>query len=267
MTDLSAAPARPALDPAPPPQPASLVIGGFLGFLLGVVAAMTGAIFGAQRDYGLSAAYEPTMPPVMHEQDTVSEKPTHGATSTLMTEYATVRSADQLVGHMGDVAQIYGFARLLCVYEGEKSLMPRQLVRGLARLGRTCLLVELSHSEGQGLTDALSGKVELADIIIRDKVSSAHIIPGGAETGASIDYSRLETALKALQQAYEYVLVSCPEARLSEKVLELAPQVFLTHQPSPRVQGLLSLAEQVLVFSPAAPQTATTPPQHAHISA
>ena len=261
--------ARAALEPATPKKAASLFIGGFVGFLLGFVAAMTRAILSAQTAYQvqpdgvdapLSAAIAQEPAPVHPAQNAVPQP------TTVITPYATVRSADELVAHMMEMTRTYGFCRLLCVYEGDRSLMPRQLVRGLSRLGRSCLLVEWAAGEGPGLSNALKGEVELADVITRDRVSAAHIIPGGT-AGPDMDFTRLETALKALQQAYEYVLVSCSEGQVSKDVLELAPQVFLTHQPARGTQSLLSFAEQVLVFSPLASQPATSSPQHAHISA
>ena len=154
-----------------------------------------------------------------------------------------------LAAQLQNSHNLYGFVRLLCVYPGQQSIMPRQVARGLARGGKSVLLVETNASNGmQGLSEALEGQVPLANVLIKDKLSNAHIIAGGTFGLSPQRLDRFEAALKALQASYDFVLVSAPQTGVSAPLLSLSPDVCLMGLPASEPARYAPYAERVMVF-------------------
>ena len=90
-----------------------------------------------------------------------------------------------------------------------KSLVALALARLMASCGKRVVLVDcdlrrpqlhrsFKVSQGPGLTDCLDGKVSLLDVIVRDTVSSALLVPAGTGARTAPDLLGSEGMLKAL---------------------------------------------------------------------
>lgn len=242
--------ARPSQEPSSPKKAASLFIGAFAGFLLGFVVAMTLAILSTQKE--AYARYKAAPKPSNEPQASFAgegDVPTPFQPA-YMTGYSSVSGVPAMSQRIKRQVETFGFARLMIIYSGDESLLPRQLARGLSHLGQSVILVETGRGPtAPGLSEALAGQMELANVIERDRVSGAHIIPGGVSGFVPQYAERLESALIALQKAYPCLLISCPREAVSPGLLRMAPEVLLAHEPDERLRQHLSVAEAVTVFN------------------
>jgi len=86
----------------------------------------------------------------------------------------------------------------------------------------------LIGGDGPGVTDMVRGEATFGEIIARDKLSRAHVVPRGrgeADTAALLASLRFVTMIDALARTYDHVLIDVGtfEAVACDQMAELAP--------------------------------------------
>jgi Mrp family chromosome partitioning ATPase len=133
---------------------------------------------------------------------------------------AEVKSIANLVNKLGDGGTGHSVTFFRLATDARTALAPLSSARLLAR-DRLVVLVNLvedlpdlpglmSDRHALGLTDLVAGKVSFGDVIGRDRLSRAHVIPhGGAEvdTVTVIESKRFLTMVNALQRTYDHVII------------------------------------------------------------
>ena len=262
--------AHPALEPSSPKKAGTIVLGTFAGFLVGFLIAMTKATINALSvrepiaNYGTEPVLSTAQAPNPSPDFTPPPPPNRGGRAPLggfsannqnfapLSQVQPVMNASALSQQLLQNQQMFGFARLLCVHPAQQSILPRQVARSVARSGLTTLLVETAPAAGRaGLSEALEGRVGLAQAIIKDKLSAAHIIQGGVSGLTQQGAGRFEAALQALQQSYDCVLIATPAHLVTEHLLSLSPDVCLMGLPQSEAQRYAPFCERVFVLGEA----------------
>ncbi|RAI26050.1 hypothetical protein CH338_30975, partial [Rhodoplanes elegans] len=125
--------------------------------------------------------------------------------------------------------------------------------------------------DGPGVTDMIRGEATFGEIIARDKVSRAHIVPRGrgeAETAALLASLRFVTMIDALARTYDHVIIDAGafDVIAADQMAELAPGgVLVVPDPTDPIAGVARarLAEagygDGLIVLAGAPLVAPTP--------
>lgn len=148
------------------------------------------------------------------ENQTVAEAPqiTANDAGTFFFTYAS-----EAIGNLGS-------ARIAVVSPGGDvgSLASWLLARYLAKQDKSVVVVDLTGNKATsieflgtaqmpGVKDMLAGKVGFSDAIYTDRLSSAHILPGGSdiEEFDELVLEDLEMIAETLDDAYEFVIFDC----------------------------------------------------------
>lgn len=143
-----------------------------------------------------------------------------------------------------------------CLAGEGKTFLAANIVRTLARLGHTAVLVDadLRCAQGteKGLSDYLTDKCELDEAIVQMAVAGAATVDSGtvAENPLTLLNSpRLETLLQALAQRFEFVIVDSPAAGLYADAMEIARfcdgTVFAVKYAAARRKALVQARQQM----------------------
>lgn len=193
----------------------------------------------------------------------------------------TLSSVDELAGRLRDGAigrqvAIFGTApdgRTTQAAAAVARLLARDALVVLVRLGAEPAgsAAAAIGGDGPGVTDMIRGEATFGEIIARDKVSRAHIVPRGrgeADTAALLASLRFVTMIDALARTYDHVIIDAGafDAVAADQMAELAPGgVLVVPDPTDPIAGVarVRLAEagygDSLIVLAGAPLLAPTP--------
>lgn len=128
----------------------------------------------------------------------------------------------------------------------------------------------MSGARELGVTDLVAGKASFGDVIGRDRLSRAHVIPhGGAEvdTASVVESKRFLTMINALRRTYDHVIIDAGliEAAPVEKMVPFASRAVLVTtgngdvEEIPAQDRLMSAGYSELVVLVDAPQASPQP--------
>ncbi|WP_284694308.1 exopolysaccharide transport family protein [Rhodoplanes serenus] len=150
----------------------------------------------------------------------------------------TLSSIDELASRLRDGAvgrqvAVFGTApdgRTTQAAIAVARLLSRDSLVVLVRLGSepAGAIGPLIGGDGPGVTDMVRGEATFGEIIARDKLSRAHVVPRGrgeADTAALLASLRFVTMIDALARTYDHVLIDVGtfEAVACDQMAELAP--------------------------------------------
>jgi len=172
----------------------------------------------------IDEAFSPHIPPDVSPVAADAEAPGQTPVHQVRTEATSI---DDLVNKLRDGGTGHCVTFFKSTPDANASLAALSAARLLAR-DWLVVLVRLeadlpdlpsvvSDSNAPGVTDLVAGKASFGDVIGRDRLSRAHIIPhGGADIDAAnvVESTRFVTMINALRQTYDHVIV---EAGLIEK--------------------------------------------------
>ncbi len=157
------------------------------------------------------AAPAPLPPPVDHEADERRESVERRVVALDAAPAALLALSQGFAQSVADeAAQTPALALSICEGDSDEGFA-LAAARALARRGRTILVAldeaaQMPKSAGPGLAELLSGRASFDDTIHRDQISRLHFMSAGA--GARGGADALLSALDALMEAYDYVLVA-----------------------------------------------------------
>jgi succinoglycan biosynthesis transport protein ExoP len=164
-------------------------------------------------DEAFSPQIAPDVSPVAADAEAPGQTPIHQVR-------AEATSIDELVNKLRDGGTGHCVTFFKSTPDANASLAALSAARLLAR-DWLVVLVRLeadlpdlpsvvSDSNAPGVTDLVAGKASFGDVIGRDRLSRAHIIPhGGADIDAAnvVESTRFVTMINALRQTYDHVII------------------------------------------------------------
>ncbi|NVO14750.1 MAG: lipopolysaccharide biosynthesis protein [Rhodoplanes sp.] len=193
----------------------------------------------------------------------------------------TLSSVDELArrlrdGDLGRQVAIFGTApdgRTTQAAVAVARLLARDSLVVLVRLGAEPAgsTAPAIGGDGPGVTDMIRGEATFGEIIARDKLSRAHVVPRGrgeADTGALLASLRFVTMIDALARTYDHVIIDVGsfDGVAADQIAELAPAgVLVVSETSDPIAGVARLrlassgyGEDLIVLA-GAPLVAPTP--------
>lgn len=166
----------------------------------------------------------------------------------------TLSSVDELAGRLRDGAVGRQVAFFGTAPDGRATQAAMAVARLLAR-DALVVMVRLGAEpagsaaaavggDGPGVTDMVRGEATFGEIIARDKVSRAHIVPRGrgeAETAALLASLRFVTMIDALARTYDHVIIDAGafDVIAADQMAELAPGgVLVVPDPTDPIAGV-----------------------------
>jgi succinoglycan biosynthesis transport protein ExoP len=164
-------------------------------------------------DEAFSPQIAPDVSPVAADAEAPGQTPIHQVR-------AEATSIDDLVNKLRDGGTGHCVTFFKSTPDANASLAALSAARLLAR-DWLVVLVRLeanlpdlpsvvSDSNAPGVTDLVAGKASFGDVIGRDRLSRAHIIPhGGADIDVAnvVESTRFVTMINALRQTYDHVII------------------------------------------------------------
>lgn len=193
----------------------------------------------------------------------------------------TLSSVDELArrlrdGDLGRQVAVFGTApdgRTTQAAVAVARLLARDALVVLVRLGAEPAgsTAPPIGGDGPGVTDMIRGEATFGEIIARDKLSRAHVVPRGrgeADTGALLASLRFVTMIDALARTYDHVIIDVGsfDAVSADQIAELAPAgVLVVPETSDPIAGVARMrlsssgyGEDLIVLA-GAPLVAPTP--------
>jgi Mrp family chromosome partitioning ATPase len=291
------APAAVVAAPRPAPEPAGPALAAPSGGPTGLARRLFGrALPAITSRVPRPSRTEPDAPPAAptalaeapdaaaHSETYAAEVPAAPAAPSAAADESTaltLSSVDELArrlrdGDLGRQVAIFGTApdgRTTQAAVAVARLLARDSLVVLVRLGAEPAgsTAPAIGGDGPGVTDMIRGEATFGEIIARDKVSRAHIVPRGrgeADTGALLASLRFVTMIDALARTYDHVIVDVGsfDAVSPDQIAELAPAgVLVVPETSDPIAGVARMrlassgyGEDLIVLA-GAPLVAPTP--------
>ncbi|MDQ0353627.1 uncharacterized protein involved in exopolysaccharide biosynthesis/Mrp family chromosome partitioning ATPase [Rhodoplanes tepidamans] len=194
----------------------------------------------------------PPVPPVAEAPATVPAAAAAATAARDDEQGITLSSIDELAGRLregtiGRQVAVFGTApdgRTTQAAMAVARLLARDELVVLVRLGAEPAGGTATGGDGPGVTDMVRGEATFGEIIARDKVSRAHIVPRGrgeADTVALLASLRFVTMIDALARTYDHVIVDAGafDAVAADQMAELAPGgVLVVPDPTDPIAGV-----------------------------